>query len=318
MVPGGGLPPSAGFDVHAHRFGLNNRPGERSSGTEDRVPKSKLGQKNQPRGRLGGPGAADSSRAGVVKSSPPRSVGRRLEQAAGVRSESRCCRADQAGPGGPAMRFGFFGVALAAFIATRTGRAGVDFFLGAAVQRRFSLARDFNRDPLAPDGRLHPDLIGRGMTGVRSRAGQAVQQKISWLWVGTFLLRTAGGCPPFGSTGSFGNRETQRWDCRSLRLGYRPAPDAEKPPHRPSTEERSRRSGLRRRRERPRLQRWPSSSPTRTEAPGRAQRHAATQPAPEGKERSIRFGSAPRKALYRPGLRKRSGPPAGATRAREY
>jgi len=83
-------------------------------------------------------------------------------------------------------------VALAAFIATRTGKAE-DFFLpgllfngGYALIYAISIAV---RWPLM--GVFIGPLIGEGMNWRQDPDRVRLFSKISWIWVGTFLLRLA-------------------------------------------------------------------------------------------------------------------------------
>ena len=87
---------------------------------------------------------------------------------------------------------GFFGVALAAFIATRTGRAE-DFFLpgllfnaGYAVAYAVSILIGW---PLI--GVIIGPVTGEGMSWRRDPEKVRAFSRASWIWVGMFLLRLA-------------------------------------------------------------------------------------------------------------------------------
>lgn len=96
---------------------------------------------------------------------------------------------------GEALRFavaGFFGVALAGFIATRTGRAE-DFFLpGLLFNGGYALAYAISiaiRWPLI--GVIVGPLSGNGMSWRNDPEAVNVFSRASWLWVGMFLTRLA-------------------------------------------------------------------------------------------------------------------------------
>jgi hypothetical protein len=96
---------------------------------------------------------------------------------------------------GESLRFaitGFVGVAIAAFIATRTGRAE-DFFLpgllfnaGYALAYAFSIAIGW---PLI--GVIVGPIIGQGMRWRDDPEQISAYRRASWVWVGMFLLRLA-------------------------------------------------------------------------------------------------------------------------------
>lgn len=106
---------------------------------------------------------------------------------------------------GESMRFaaaGFVGVAIAGFIATRTGRAE-DFFLpgllfnaGYAVAYAVSIAVGW---PLM--GVLIGPIIGDGMKWRQDPARVRLFNRMSWIWVGLFTTRLAVQLP-FYLTGS--------------------------------------------------------------------------------------------------------------------
>lgn len=96
---------------------------------------------------------------------------------------------------GEPLRFavaGFFGVALAGFIATRTGRAE-DFFLpGLFFNAGYALAYAvsiFIGWPLI--GVIVGPVIGEGMTWRRDPDKVRAFSRASWIWVGMFLVRLA-------------------------------------------------------------------------------------------------------------------------------
>lgn len=87
---------------------------------------------------------------------------------------------------------GFFGVALAAFIATRTGKAENFFLPGLFLNGGYALVYAVSiavRWPLM--GVLIGPLIGEGMDWRKDPSRIRLFSKISWIWVGTFLLRLA-------------------------------------------------------------------------------------------------------------------------------
>jgi len=87
---------------------------------------------------------------------------------------------------------GLVGVAIAAFIAERTGRAE-DFFLpGLLLNAGYALAYAISiwiRWPLI--GVLAGPLVGEGMEWRKDSDRVAVYTKASWIWVGVFALRLA-------------------------------------------------------------------------------------------------------------------------------
>lgn len=145
---------------------------------------------------LGGPqGIADSSIPGLAFVIAYTFTGQKLELAAGIAvglalviSLVRLIRGERA----RYAASGFLGVALAAFIATRTGKAE-DFFLpglffnaGYALVYAISIAI---RWPLM--GVFIGPLVGEGMNWRKDPSRVRLFSKISWIWVGTFLLRLA-------------------------------------------------------------------------------------------------------------------------------
>lgn len=85
---------------------------------------------------------------------------------------------------------GFFGVAIAAFIATRTGKAENFFLPGLFLNAGYALVYAVSiavRWPLM--GVLIGPLIGEGMSWRKDPSRISLFSKISWIWVGTFLLR---------------------------------------------------------------------------------------------------------------------------------
>jgi len=87
---------------------------------------------------------------------------------------------------------GLIGVAIAAFISSRTGRAE-DFFLpGLLLNAGYAAAYAISiwvRWPLI--GVIVGPLVGDGMAWRRDPARVRVYAKASWIWVGVFLLRLA-------------------------------------------------------------------------------------------------------------------------------
>ena len=87
---------------------------------------------------------------------------------------------------------GLVGVGIAAFIASRTGRAE-DFFLpGLLFNAGYALAYAISiwvRWPLI--GVLAGPLVGEGMEWRKDPERVAVYARASWVWVGVFLLRLA-------------------------------------------------------------------------------------------------------------------------------
>ncbi len=145
---------------------------------------------------LGGPqGIADSSIPGLVFVIAYTVSGQKLELAAGIAvgvalliALIRLIRGERA----RYAASGFFGVALAAFIATRTGKAE-DFFLpGLLFNAGYALAYVVSiaiRWPLM--GVFIGPLIGEGMNWRQDPDRVKLFNRISWHWVGTFLLRLA-------------------------------------------------------------------------------------------------------------------------------
>ncbi len=145
---------------------------------------------------LGGPqGIADSSIPGLAFVIAYTVTGQKLELAAGIAVGLALVIALVRLLRGERARYaasGFIGVALAAFIATRTGKAE-DFFLpGLFFNAGYALAYAVSiaiRWPLM--GVFIGPLIGEGMTWRDNPSRVRLFSKISWLWVGTFLLRLA-------------------------------------------------------------------------------------------------------------------------------
>lgn len=165
--------------------------------TEDQV-EVELDQKEEINllDELGGPqGIADSSIPGLVFVIAYTVSGQKLELAAGVAVGIALLIALIRLVRGERARYaasGFFGVALAAFIATRTGKAEEFFLLGLLFNAGYSLAYAISiaiRWPLM--GVFIGPLIGEGMTWREDPERVKLFNKISWLWVGTFLLRLA-------------------------------------------------------------------------------------------------------------------------------
>jgi len=153
---------------------------------------------------LGGPqGIADSSIPGLAFVIAYTATGQKLELSAGIAvgialliALIRLIRGERA----RYAASGFIGVALAAFIATRTGKAE-DFFLpGLLFNAGYALAYAISiaiRWPLM--GVFIGPLIGEGMTWREDPARVRLFSKVSWLWVGTFLLRLAVQLPLYFS-----------------------------------------------------------------------------------------------------------------------
>ena len=143
---------------------------------------------------LGGPqGIADSSIPGLAFVIAYTVSGQKLELAAAIAVGIALLIALVRLVRGERMRYaasGFLGVALAAFIATRTGKAE-DFFLpGLLFNAGYALAYAVSiaiRWPLM--GVFIGPLIGEGMNWRQDPDRVRLFSKISWLWVGTFLLR---------------------------------------------------------------------------------------------------------------------------------
>lgn len=143
---------------------------------------------------LGGPqGVADSSLPGLAFVIAYVASGQRLTLAAAVAVGLGAAIGIFRVARGEPARFvlaGFFGVALAGFIATRTGKAENFFLPGlflngiwAAVYAGSILIRW----PLM--GVLIGPLIGESRTWRRDPGRVRLFSRISWIWVGTFLLR---------------------------------------------------------------------------------------------------------------------------------
>lgn len=85
---------------------------------------------------------------------------------------------------------GFFGVALAGFIATRTGKAENFFLPGLFLNGIWALVYFISimvRWPLM--GVLIGPLIGEGTNWRKDPARVRLFSRVSWIWVGTFLAR---------------------------------------------------------------------------------------------------------------------------------
>ncbi|MDQ2622666.1 MAG: DUF3159 domain-containing protein, partial [Actinomycetota bacterium] len=145
---------------------------------------------------LGGPqGIADSSLPGLAFVIAYTATGQNLTRAAiiaiGLAAVIGLVRVIR----GEAVRYalsGFVGVAIAGFIATRTGKAenfflpGLFFNAGYALVYMVSIAI---RWPFM--GVLIGPLIGEGMTWRSDPERIKLFNRISWIWVGTFSLRLA-------------------------------------------------------------------------------------------------------------------------------
>lgn len=143
---------------------------------------------------LGGPqGVADSSLPGLLFVVAYTISGGQLELAAGLSVALAAILAVFRKVRGESLRFvvtGFVGVAIAAFIATRTGRAE-DFFLpgllfnaGYALVYTVSIAIGW---PLI--GVIVGPLTGTGMRWREDPALVRLYSRVSWLWAGMFALR---------------------------------------------------------------------------------------------------------------------------------
>ena len=153
---------------------------------------------------LGGPqGIADSSIPGLVFVISYTATGQNLELAAGIAVGVALFIALVRLVRGERARYaasGFLGVALAAFIATRTGKAE-DFFLpGLFLNAGYAIAYAVSvaiRWPLM--GVFIGPLIGEGMAWRADPERVRLFNRISWLWAGTFLLRLAVQLPLYFS-----------------------------------------------------------------------------------------------------------------------
>ncbi len=145
---------------------------------------------------LGGPqGIADSSLPGLAFVIAYTATGQNLTRAAivavGLAAVIGLVRVIRGEPVKFALS-GFVGVAIAGFIATRTGKAenfflpGLFFNAGYALVYMVSIAI---RWPFM--GVLIGPLIGEGMTWRADPARVRLFSRISWIWVGTFMLRLA-------------------------------------------------------------------------------------------------------------------------------
>jgi len=143
---------------------------------------------------LGGPqGIADSSLPGLAFVIGYTATGQNLSLAAiiavGLGALIGAVRVVRGEPVKYAIG-GFFGVALAGFIATRTGRAENFFLPGLFLNGGWALlyaASIAVRWPLM--GVLIGPLIGEGTSWRQDPARVRLFSRISWVWVGTFLLR---------------------------------------------------------------------------------------------------------------------------------
>lgn len=115
---------------------------------------------------------------------------------------------------GESARFalaGFFGVALAAFIAGRSGRAE-DFFLpGLLLNAGYALVYLISilvRWPLI--GVLVGPLLGEGMAWRRDQVKVRLYSRASWVWFGMFIVRLAVQLPLYlaGSVVALGIAKT--------------------------------------------------------------------------------------------------------------
>lgn len=153
---------------------------------------------------LGGPqGIADSSIPGLAFVIAYTVTGQKLELSAGIAVGIALAIALIRLIRGERARYaasGFLGVALAAFIATRTGKAE-DFFLpGLLFNAGYALAYAISiaiRWPLM--GVFIGPLIGEGMNWRKDPERVKLFSKISWIWVGTFLVRLAVQLPLYFS-----------------------------------------------------------------------------------------------------------------------
>lgn len=141
----------------------------------------------------GAQGIADSSIPGLAFVIAYTASGQELGLAAGIAvgialliSVIRLIRGERA----RYAASGFLGVALAAFIATRTGKAENFFLPGLFLNAGYALVYAVSiaiRWPLM--GVLIGPLIGEGTNWRKDPARVTLFSKISWIWVGTFLLR---------------------------------------------------------------------------------------------------------------------------------
>lgn len=173
---------------------MSAAPGEQTHPTK----KVKLGRAEEVNllDELGGPqGIADSSLPGLAFVIAYTATGQNLTLAAaiavGLAALIGLIRVVRGEPVKFALS-GFIGVAIAGFIATRTGKAenfflpGLFFNAGYALVYVVSIAI---RWPLM--GVLIGPLIGEGMTWRRDPDRVRLFSRISWIWVGTFSLRLA-------------------------------------------------------------------------------------------------------------------------------
>lgn len=145
---------------------------------------------------IGGPqGVADSSFPAIVFVAVYTFTGNRLELAAGSAVAAALVIALARLWRGESLRFalaGFVGVAIAGFIATRTGRAE-DFFLpGLLINAAYAAAYLVSiaiRWPLI--GVLLGPLTGNGMSWRREPGKVRTYSAASWVWVGVFTARLA-------------------------------------------------------------------------------------------------------------------------------
>ena len=113
---------------------------------------------------------------------------------------------------------GFAGVAIAAFVADRTGRAE-DFFLpGLLLNAAYAAAYLISiliRIPLL--GVFLGPLTGEGMSWRSDPERVRMYTRASWIWVGVFSLRLAVQLPLYlaGAVLALGHREDAPWAYRS-------------------------------------------------------------------------------------------------------
>lgn len=143
---------------------------------------------------LGGPqGVADSSLPGLAFVVAYVATGQKLGLAAGIAVGLGAAIGVLRIVRGEPARFvlaGFFGVALAGFIATRTGKAENFFLPGLFLNGIWALVYAVSilvRWPLM--GIVIGPLIGEGKTWREHPGRIRLFNRISWVWVVTFLLR---------------------------------------------------------------------------------------------------------------------------------
>jgi len=143
---------------------------------------------------LGGPqGVADSSLPGLAFVIAYVATGQNLGLSAGIAVGLGAAIGMFRIARGEPARFvlaGFFGVALAGFIATRTGKAENFFLPGLFLNGIWALVYAVSimaRWPLM--GIVIAPLIGEGKTWRKDPHRVRLFSRVSWVWVGTFLLR---------------------------------------------------------------------------------------------------------------------------------